>query len=474
MMQSRAAGDRAGSCHLPGRAASQRVNYLIMKPTITFLGLMLTPLWAQSPLSLRDAVRTALANNKSLEASTAGQKAAQTRIAQAQSGRLPKVNFSESFVRSDNPVFVFGTLLTQQRFGPENFAIEALNRPDAVNNFQSMVTVDQPLWDAGQTRHAVRSAELMHSMSGEDRRRAELNVIAGVVRAYYGVVMSAESLKTSREAMKSAEADLRRAETVRAAGMSTGVDVLSIRVHLAAVNEQQIRRAADLDVARAALNEVLGLPLDAPHDLSTGLAPIPIPDLDLPDYERKAVDNRPETRESRLAASLARVQADSARGAYLPQIGVRAGWEADRRRFWNGAGTNWLAAVSLKWNLFNGFADKARVEEAGHSLRRAEAEQERAGSGARLQVRRTWADLTAAQQRIEVARAAMAEAEESLRITQNRYEAGLSNVTDLLRTETAVLESKTRFLAAVHDQRIAAAMLEYAAGTLNPESEVLN
>ena len=47
--------------------------------------------------------------------------------------------------------------------------------------------------------------------------------------------------------------------------MSTDVDVLSIRVHLAGVREQQIRREADLDVARAALNDALGFPLDAPH-----------------------------------------------------------------------------------------------------------------------------------------------------------------------------------------------------------------
>jgi outer membrane protein TolC len=68
----------------------------------------------------------------------------------------------------------------------------------------------------------------------------------------------------------------------------------------------------------------------------------------------------------------------------------------------------------------------------------------------------------------------VAEAEESLRITQNRYESGLSNVTDLLRNETALLESRTRYLAAVHDQRIAATMLELAAGRLSADSEVLN
>jgi outer membrane protein TolC len=60
-----------------------------------------------------------------------------------------------------------------------------------------------------------------------------------------------------------------------------------------------------------------------------------------------------------------------------------------------------------------------------------------------------------------------------LRITQNRYEAGISNVSDLLRTETAVLEARTRHLAAIRDQRIAAGMLELAAGTLTPDSAVV-
>jgi outer membrane protein TolC len=66
------------------------------------------------------------------------------------------------------------------------------------------------------------------------------------------------------------------------------------------------------------------------------------------------------------------------------------------------------------------------------------------------------------------------EAQESLRITQNRYTAGLNNVTDLLRNETAVLEAKTRYLAAINDQRVASAMLEKAAGNLSADSEVLN
>jgi len=65
-------------------------------------------------------------------------------------------------------------------------------------------------------------------------------------------------------------------------------------------------------------------------------------------------------------------------------------------------------------------------------------------------------------------------AEESLRITKNRFDAGLANVTDLLRTETALLEARNRRLAAVYDQRIAAVSLVLATGKLSPTSEVLN
>src|SRR5690242_20528321 len=123
-------------------------------------------------------------------------------------------------------------------------------------------------------------------MSAEERRRTEMLVIVGVARAYYATVLAAESLRTADHALESAEADLKRAEAIRAAGMSTDVDVLSIRVHLAGVNEQRIQRRADLDVAKAALNDALGLPLDTAHTLSTPLQPLDLPDQTLEALEQ--------------------------------------------------------------------------------------------------------------------------------------------------------------------------------------------
>jgi outer membrane protein TolC len=447
---------------------------MLLKTAAFFVLIMCMPVWAQDALSLKEAVRTALEKNQSIEASSAGQQAAESRVQEAHAGFLPKINYAESWSRSDNPVFVFSSLLTQHQFGEQNFLLGPLNRPDFLNNFQSLVTADQTLFDAGQTKHAVRSAGLAKDIAGEDHRLTQMQVITSVVRAYYDAALSAEQVKAADQAVRSAEADLQHAENVRSAGLSTDADVLSIRVHLAGVREQLIRRMADLDVARAALNDALGLPLDVTHSLTTQLAPATSSAGLLADYEKSALADRPEFRQAKLSTSLAENQAANARSSLLPDVVLHGAFEADRQRFYDQGGANWLVSVGLRWNLFNGFRDKARIEESKSLLRRSEAQQESAGSAIRLQVRRAYADLRAAEQRIDVAKASVAEAEESLRITQNRYKAGMNNVTELLRTETAVLDVRTRYLAAVHDQRIAATMLQMAAGTLSADSEVLN
>ena len=91
----------------------------------------------------------------------------------------------------------------------------------------------------------------------------------------------------------------------------------------------------------------------------------------------------------------------------------------------------------------------------------------------RLQVQKAFLDLDTASQRIAVSQQAVSQAEESVRIIRNRYEAGLATVTDLLRAETALTAAKGNYLRAVFDQRVGAANLELQVGRLSPESRVV-
>lgn len=428
--------------------------------------LLFASLDAQNSMTLREAVDTALKQHPSMQAGAARIDAASEGIRVASSGFLPKVNYAESWQRSDNPVFVFSSLLTQHQFGEQNFQVGPLNRPDALDNFQSQVMVTQEVYDGGLTRAQIGSATTARDLAAEQKRATGMDLTAAVVRAYFEVLLGDADLKSAQQAVRSAESDRERAESVRAAGMSTDADVLSIRVHLAAVRQQEIRRKYDVEVARATLNELLGAPLDTPHDLTTPLEasrPSAEPDGT---REKTAVSERPETREARLRTQFAEQQSAAARAALRPRVGVRFAFEADRQRFIDRGGANWLAGAFFEWNLFSGFSDRARRAEAEHAVQAARADAQQADAAVRVAVRRAEADWKSANEQLAVAEAAVAMADESLRITKNRFESGMNTVTDLLRNETAALDARTRRLAAVYQQRIAEVSLDYATGTL--------
>jgi outer membrane protein TolC len=439
------------------------------------LALAAPSLLAQEALTLRQAVDLALHSNPLVAAADAGEKEAEARIHQAHSGYLPRLQFSESIQRGNNPVFVFSSLLTQHQFSNANFAIGSLNRPNAMNNHQSQFTVEQVLFDARQTSRTVDAARFTRHMAGEDTRRSHSDITLNVLRAYFGVALAEKSLEVARQSVDSARADLERAEFIYQSGRSTQADVLAVRVHLAAMQEQRIRASNDLAVARATLNDALGVSLDRAFELTTPLeSSAREPEGTLEEYCRLAAEDRPEMRQAELAQRLARTQQQIAVAGYWPQVGFEGIVEADRQNFFSKGGTNWLTAVTLRWELWNGGETKARVEQARFAESRAAALRKHADSAIHLEIRRAYLDLSAAAQRVEVASAAAAEAEEAHRIIQNRHQAGLITVTELLRSEVALSAARTQRLAAVYDHRVAAAALEHAAGTLAADSAAVN
>jgi outer membrane protein TolC len=431
------------------------------------------PLAAQETLSLRQAVETALRSHPALEAAEAGRDESEAGIREARAGYLPRVDFSESWQRSNNPVFVFGSLLNQGQFGEGNFAISSLNNPDPLNNFQSRFNVQQVLFDSWRTKRAVRAAGLGSEMAVEQQRSTESEVVLGVVRTYFGALLAAENLRVAEESLKSAQADLERAESLHQAGMTTEADVLSVRVHLSSVEQERIRSEQDTQVALAALNDALGVPLDARYDLTTPLRALPDAVPPLEDYEQRAMGSHPSLRQAELGRELAETQLDLAKASLWPQVSAHGIFEANRQRFTSQGSSNWLAGMSMQWNVWDGSRNRAQIAAARAAETRTTALERQANSTVLLGIRRAWAAWRSATERAGVAGVAVAAAEASHEIIRNRYGAGLTTVTELIRSDTALRVARFQHLGAQYEQRVAAAALEHAAGVLTPSSPVV-
>lgn len=428
---------------------------------------------AQEPLTLEDAASLALVSHPAIDAAGAVISEAAAGVQVAQAGRLPRLTWSGGYTRSNNPVYVFGTLLTQQRFTEDNFAVDRLNRPPAVQNFQSVLSVEQTLFDANRTKYAVRAARVQEQMSSAERRARELDVLMGVATTYFGVALAVEQVRMAEQTVMSADADVRRAQALFDSGMTTRADVLAVQVHRATAEQARIRAVNEVEVARAALNDAIGLGLGERRAVATPLVAARPPTDTLEDYIATAVSLRPDTRQASLGVDLAAELSGQASTELWPTVVAQAAVEADGARFADQGGRNWLAGVSVRWDVWRGAANRARVTAARHGERQADARRREAESATELQVRRAWFAFRSAHQRLDVARTSVEQAEEALRIIRNRYESGLEAVTELLRGETALMDARYGRLAALFEQRTTRAALEYAAGRLTTSSEVM-
>src|SRR5512143_1459408 len=101
-------------------------------------------------ISLHEAIAIALRDNRALKAAGYGREAALDEVGAARGALLPRLDALENFSYTDNPVMVFSDLLLQQDFSQSDFALNALNHPGFLSNFQSQARLSYPLFAGGR------------------------------------------------------------------------------------------------------------------------------------------------------------------------------------------------------------------------------------------------------------------------------------------------------------------------------------
>jgi outer membrane protein len=424
-------------------------------------------------LSLSQAVAIALERNPQRKAALADVRVTKASEKEAQSAFLPHFAFSETAVISNDPVFVFGTRLRQNRFTAADFALNQLNNPDAIGNFASRLALRWTAFDSFQTRANVRQAVSEKAASGQRLARADQIVIFRVVQAYYSVLFATRQVEVAEHATNTTKAVLEQSRARFQAGSTVESDYLSAQVDDAARRQELIKARNALSLARAQLNLAMGVPPE--HDFVPAVAESPrdFAPPALSDAESRALKERPDLKEAgqQVAAREAGVQA--AKAAFGPRVNVFAGAEADNVNFFGNGGSNWTAGAELEFDIFSGGQKKARLEREHAGLDRAQALRKAGEDDVRLEVRRAWYDFDSARQSVEINRMAAEQAEEALRIVNNRYQAGMTTITEMLRAEDAARSARTNYWEAVYHMSTSYAALDLAMGTLNLQSPVV-
>jgi len=426
---------------------------------------------AQS-LTLRQAIDRALGQNPQVESAHADVQAAGAAAGMAKTALLPELGFVEDISRGDDPVYVFGVELRQQRFTQADFSLNSLNRPSPVGNFATRFTGQWRLFDGWATEDRMHAAQLGARSAEQMSGAVDQGIVLQVVEAYQAVLYAQRQIEITQHQEQTAEALLHDAQAHVKAGLAVDSDLLAAQVNLAERRQERIAAEGGQETAWAELETVMGAAGAEAPGSRPALQPLEakdFPDGVLADDIAAGLKARPDLQALRSAIDAQRSAASAAKADLLPQIGAYGNWEADRGTFAGSGGGNWVAGVQLSLDILP-LAKRARLRQQQAMQQKAEAQEQSAALQIRLAVERAYTGHQTAQLMVATARAAVDQSTESLRILRNRYNAGLATMTDLLRAGDAQRQSQIDYWRAALGNTVSYAALLYATGRLTPDS----
>jgi outer membrane protein TolC len=404
--------------------------------------------------TLERAVEVALAGSPDAKIAEARLASAQAVLTQAQSAFQPKVTLESSYLRTNQPVSVFGFALNQRSFSS---GLDFNNVPDA-DNWNSRALMTMPLYAGGANVARRDSAEAGLAASGHGAAAVRQMLAFEVARTWL-MVQKTRSLEGAAAAAVAAfETNSELAQKREKAGTALKADRLDVEVRLAQAHEDlvQVRNANTL--ARHALRNLMGIE-EGEVDISSSA-----PMLKRPGAGTEAVPQRPE-----LLAALEQERAmeagmRAAKAGWKPQVNAFGSVEHNRGTVFEGNGNNYTVGVMAQWTVWDGRQTKGRVAEAQAELDAVRQQTRKLRLDMDLEVTQAKLAVKDAEERLAVTRRGIELAEESAKLTRDRFEQGLALTTQLIDAETALTGARVRRVEAETNLSLAVAGWRRALG----------
>jgi Outer membrane protein len=399
-------------------------------------------------LTLHDAILQADRSAFGNRIATA-QSAAQTALAIAPlKGILPSVHFEAGYVRTTDPIGVFGSTLRQRTVSQANFDPQRLNYPAAFGNHQGAVVLEQPILNA-DAWIGRRSATYAADATKASEEWTKLSTRADVVRAYYGAALASERASTLRAASLAAHAHVKQAESLVRQGLATKSDALLASVREGDIDAQLAEAEGGAHTALRSLAVLLGqnsadsfLEPESPSALPSGDR---IRAIISADTAAEVPAERADVQAALRALDAARADATRARSLILPRINsfARYDWNSPVRPF--AGARNWTIGIMATWTPFTNPSDIADSRAASARDDAARAQAEAAKANARLELDQTRTSLQVALARLSIAERAVMQSAEAHRIVSRKYEGGLAPIAELLDAQATETQSALGF-----------------------------
>jgi outer membrane protein TolC len=318
------------------------------------------------------------------------------------------------------------------------------------------------LWDFGRTYGRYQQAALNVDIAQLQTGRAEQTVAYEVAVEYFRVLQAKAFKRVADEATRRAEAVLEISRKSLKAGLVEPDKVLRAEVELAQVEREVVTaRRAEL-VAIAALNLAMGINVSFPTGV-VDQTDEPARNQSLAECLQIAVQNRREFQVAERAINIAQEGTRVAQADFAPHVYAEGAlaYSTGHKVL---VGDTESGSIIINWNLFEGGRRTGQLRTANAALRAAAAQAQVVCDTIAFEVNEAFRDIEASRKNIALARPAITQARENLRLVTRKYQNGDATPTDIVDAETSLTRAQQDYYNALYDYLTALARLDYAMG----------
>ncbi|MFG6392464.1 MAG: TolC family protein [Candidatus Amulumruptor sp.] len=460
---------------------------------------------AQAVMTLQQCRDLAIANSKQSRIHDAELQAAEYTKRQARAAYLPAIDFTGAYVYNQKNLSVISedAYLPVKSFdlASQGYQFDVVKNPytgqpvivdgkpipsqvallpkdaltfDIHNVFAGALTLTQPIFMGGKIVALNKLADAGKEAAAAMRDRADDNIVYDVDAAYWLVVSlkAKERLATSYVALL----DTLRYNVTRLLdeGMATKADLLSVDVKLNQGQVDLTKVTNGLSLARMALAQKCGLPIDSPMvladengEVAVSMADEEVPPLDMPAvYER-----RNDLRALRAAVKASDAESSVALSSMLPNIALVGAYSFSTPNMFDGfknkVGGMFSIGVMASVPLWHWGGNYYKYKAAKTRSHIASLEVEDAKEMIDLQVHQARYKMQEAIKTYHTSVDNMAKADENLRCATLAYREGVSTTDLVMEAQTAWLKAASEEIDSRIDVRLCHVYLDKVLGILS-------
>jgi outer membrane protein len=405
---------------------------------------------AGQEFDLETSIQFAFENNRDVKIAIKDRETAYWRLQELRADKLPVLNLKHTDCHlKPNPY--------------EPFYMAMYYDPPITDYFDNQLSLSLPLYTGGQLEGLIKQADINLQIADQNVLKTKQQTKLAATIAYYYLLQTNSLVKLSRETVDRLTAHLKNVKTRLAIGVVTKNDVLRTEVELSSAEENLIKAKNNYDLAMVTFNNVMGLSLDTEITVKEDLSYSKYEDS-LENCTAQAMKNRPEAQQTDLNYQSAKSGVAIAKCGYLPNVVFVGAIDQKSDTFPGNDYTNWSLSLISSWNLYNSGQTKSRVNQATALQDKALEASFKAKDSICLEVRQAYLSLKEAEKRIQTCELALNEATEDFQLTLGRYNTGVGINLDVLDSQVALAQIRTRYINSLYDYNVSLAQLQKAIG----------